>query len=67
MLSEKTVPKPMNQAIKPKIITPLSLEKMFSSSIHAVKGSIKETEELNAAIETNTKKTEWKILPKGME
>ena len=32
-----------------------------------LKGSIKETEELSAAIETNIKKTEWKILPKGME
>ena len=58
MLSEKTVPKPMSQAITPRIITPLSLEKILSSSIHAVKGSIKETEELSAAIETNIKKIE---------
>ena len=57
-LSEKTVPSPITQAIKPKKTTPFAREKIFSSSIQAVKGSIKETEELKAAIETKIKNIE---------
>ena len=48
------MPNPINQAMRPKIMTPLSRENIFSSSIQAVKGS-KDTEELKAAIETNIK------------
>ena len=47
------MPNPINQAMRPKMMTPLSRENIFSSSIQAVKGSIKDTEELKAAIETN--------------
>ena len=45
------MPNPINQAMRPKIMTPLSRENIFSSSIQAVKGSIKDTEELKAAKE----------------
>ena len=52
------MPNPINQAMRPKMMTPLSRENIFSSSIQAVKGSIKDTEELKAAIETNIKNME---------
>ena len=67
ILNEKILPKPNTQAIKPKIITPHFRVNIFCSSTQAVKGSIKDTDELTAAMEIRIKKIDANKLPKGKE
>ena len=56
MLNEKMLASPKNQMNEPKKITIINLEYFFVSSIQAVRGSKRDIEELNAAIDINKKR-----------
>ena len=67
MLKEKMLPNPKNQI---KIHSSRTIEDLCNlpfSSIQAVKGSRRDIDELNAAIEIKIKKIDEKMLPKGSE